>query len=315
MAKLFFSYSHKDEVMRDELETHLAMLKRQSVIDTWHDRRIVAGDEFDGKISEHLESADIILLLVSPYFLASEYCYDVEMNRAMERHAEGTARVIPVILDPCDWHSAPFGKLLAMPKDGQPVSKFPNMHDAFLEVTQAIRTAVQSRSPTTPNAPTTASSTKAAEHITEQPRSSNLRIKKQFTERDRDKFRDDAFQYIANLFETSLAELELRNESVETEFKRIDANTFTATIYENGKSKSECAVCLSGGIGGNNIVYNSVKSRRGDSFNSMLTVVDDGTTLGLSTSSFGLGRGSENQLTHQGAAEAFWSMLIAPLQR
>ena len=102
MAELFFSYSHRDEVVRDELETHLVMLKRQDVIETWHDRRIVAGDEFDGQISEHLENADIILLLVSPYFLASNYCYDVEMKRAMERHEQGTARVIPVITDPCD---------------------------------------------------------------------------------------------------------------------------------------------------------------------------------------------------------------------
>lgn len=315
MAEVFFSYSHKDEAMRDELETHLAMLKRQNVIETWHDRRIVAGDEFDGQISEHLESADIILLLVSPYFLASNYCYDVEMKCAMERHAEGNARVIPVILDPCDWHSAPFGKLLAMPKDGQPVSKFPNMHDAFLEVTKAIRAAVQTETATKSAAPLPPGPGKAAEHVVEQPRSSNLRVKKQFTERDRDKFRDDTFGYIANFFEASLAELESRNEPIETDFKRIDANTFTATIYENGKSKSECAICVSGGFGGNSIVYSSDKSSRGNSFNGMLTVVDDGTTLGLSASNFGLGRGGEDQLTQHGAAEAFWSMLIAPLQR
>ncbi len=315
MGKLFFSYSHKDETMRDELETHLAMLKRQNVIETWHDRRIVAGDEFDGQISEHLESADIILLLVSPYFLASSYCYDVEMTRAMERHSEGVARVIPVILDPCDWHSAPFGKLLAMPKDGQPVSKFANMHDAFLQVTNAIRAAIPTDLGSKLGLESPHPSTKAAQHIAEQPRSSNLRIKKSFTERDRDKFRDTAFQYIANFFETSLSELESRNEAIETDFKRIDANTFTAVVYEQGKSRSECAISLSGGFGGNSIVYSSDKSSRGNSFNSMLNVVDDGTKLGLSASSFGFGGSGEGQLTQQGAAEAFWSMLIAPLQR
>lgn len=194
MAKVFFSYSHKDEAMRDELETHLAMLKRQNVIETWHDRRIIAGDEFDGQISQHLEAADIILLLVSPYLLASNYCYDVEMLRAMERHRERTARVVPVILAPCDWHSAPFGSLLAVPKDGRPVSKYPNMHDAFLEVTKAIRAAVQSLSPATSEPQTSTSPVKATERVAERPRSSNLRVKKQFTERDRDRFRDDAFQ-------------------------------------------------------------------------------------------------------------------------
>ena len=122
MAVLFFSYSHKDEALRDKLEVHLAMLKRQGVIETWHDRRIVAGDEFAGRIGEELERADIVLLLVSPDFLASDYCYDIEMARAMERHEAGETRVMPVLLRPCDWRDAPFGKLNATPKDGKPVS-------------------------------------------------------------------------------------------------------------------------------------------------------------------------------------------------
>src|SRR5579871_3252936 len=144
MARLFFSYSHKDEGFRDDLETHLAMLKRQGIIEPWHDRRIQAGDEWKGEISEQLEAADIILLLVSPYFLASEYCYDVEMQRALQRHESGSARVIPVILEPCDWKSAPFGKLQAATKDGRPISKYPNKHDGFLEVVHAIRAVAQS---------------------------------------------------------------------------------------------------------------------------------------------------------------------------
>jgi hypothetical protein len=88
-GECLFSYSHKDKDLRNELEIHLAALKRQEVISTWHDRRITAGDEFSGKISENLESADIILLLVSPYFIASDYCYEVEMKRALERHEAG----------------------------------------------------------------------------------------------------------------------------------------------------------------------------------------------------------------------------------
>ncbi|MDQ3817128.1 MAG: DUF4113 domain-containing protein [Acidobacteriota bacterium] len=137
--KLFCSYSHKDEEFRNELEIHLAALKRQRIIETWHDRKIGAGKEFDSEISGHLESAQIILLLVSPYFIASDYCYDIEMKRAMERHTCGEARVIPVILHPCDWQGLPFGKLTATPKDGKAISKFPNLHDAFLEVTLAIK--------------------------------------------------------------------------------------------------------------------------------------------------------------------------------
>ena len=143
MIKLFFSYSHRDELLRDELEVHLAALKRQGVISTWHDKRLQAGDDIDQHISQQLEEADIILLLVSPYFISSDYCYEVEMQRALERHQNGAARVIPVILHPCDWQKTPFGKLRATPPDGKPISKFPNPHDAFLSVTQDIRAAAQ----------------------------------------------------------------------------------------------------------------------------------------------------------------------------
>jgi hypothetical protein len=146
MARIFFSYSHRDENLRDELEVHLAQLKNEGIIETWHDRRIDAGDDFDDEISEHLESADIVLLLVSPYFLASRYCYQIEMNRALERHASKNATVIPVILHPCDWRTAPFAKVQSATRDALPISKYPNQHDAFLEIAQQIR-AVAARYP------------------------------------------------------------------------------------------------------------------------------------------------------------------------
>lgn len=142
MATVFFSYSHRDETLRDELEVHLSMLKRQGFIETWHDRRITAGEEFDKAISKNLEEADIILLLVSSDFLASNYCYDIEMQRAMEKHEKGESYIIPVILRPCDWPSAPFGKLLVMPTDGKPITKFPDQDDAFLEVVNAVKATI-----------------------------------------------------------------------------------------------------------------------------------------------------------------------------
>ena len=137
--RLFFSYAHEDESLRDELEKHLAILKHQGIVATWHDRRIRAGQPIHTAIDAQLEQADVILLLVSPDFLASEYCYAKEMRRALERHRDDEALVIPVILRPCDWQEAPFGDLAALPKDGRPVTKFRNLDDAFLEVTRAIR--------------------------------------------------------------------------------------------------------------------------------------------------------------------------------
>lgn len=143
MSTIFFSYSHVDEDLRDQLETHLSGLRRQGIISSWHDRKITAGTELGKSIDNHLNAADIILLLVSPDFIDSDYCYAQEMKRALERHQTGEARVIPVILRPCDWHDLPFGKLLAAPIDGRPITMWPNIDQAFLDVVTAIKRALK----------------------------------------------------------------------------------------------------------------------------------------------------------------------------
>jgi hypothetical protein len=147
---LFFSYSHKDEVLRDELAAHLKLLERQAVIRGWHDRRIDAGGDWKQTIDEHLESAGIVLLLISANFLASDYCYDLEMKRALERRETGSAVVIPVILRPCDWTQAPFAKLQALPRDGKAVTSWLNRDEAWTNVAQGIRGAVQAVRPRAP---------------------------------------------------------------------------------------------------------------------------------------------------------------------
>src|SRR5205085_7073145 len=113
------------------------------VISSWHDRGIGAGNEWAGAIDEHLKTADIILLMVSASFIASDYCYDVELKLAMKRHEAGEARVIPIILRPCDWTKAPFGKLQALPKNGRPVTKWSNRDDAFTDIANGIRRAAE----------------------------------------------------------------------------------------------------------------------------------------------------------------------------
>ena len=141
---LFFSYSHKDELLRDELAAHLKLLERQNVIRGWHDRRIDIGRDWKHAINEHLERAGVVLLLVSADFLASDYCYDLEMKRALERSEIGSALVIPVIVRPCDWTRAPFAKLQALPRDGKAVTSWPGRDEAWTDVAQGIRRAVQS---------------------------------------------------------------------------------------------------------------------------------------------------------------------------
>jgi hypothetical protein len=141
--RVFYSYSHKDEPFREELETHLSLLKRQGVIEAWHDRKITAGQEWANAIDQNLEAAHIILLLVSADFLASDYCYDVEMKAALKRHNDGEACVVPIITRPVDWSGALFGKLQALPKDAKPVTTWPNRDEAWLNVAQGIRRAVE----------------------------------------------------------------------------------------------------------------------------------------------------------------------------
>ena len=119
----FVSYSHRDDRLRAELETHLKLLQRTGALQLWTDRRITAGDEWKGQIDENLERADLILLLVSADFMNSDYCFDIELKRAMERHEAGEARVVPIIVRKVAWHSAPFGKLQSLPADGKVVDR------------------------------------------------------------------------------------------------------------------------------------------------------------------------------------------------
>ncbi|UKO99394.1 SUMF1/EgtB/PvdO family nonheme iron enzyme [Nostoc sp. UHCC 0870] len=141
--KIFISYSHEDEPLKNELIKHLSILKRQGVISIWQDRKISPGTEWDKEIKDNLQTADIILLLVSPDFIASEYCNGVEVKIAIERHNAGDARVIPVILRNVFWQLDHFVKLQALPTNATPVKSWTNQDDAFTDIAQGIRKVAQ----------------------------------------------------------------------------------------------------------------------------------------------------------------------------
>jgi hypothetical protein len=150
--EVFCSYSHKDDLLREELETHLSILQADGVINSWHDHAIPAGKEWQSQIDERLNSAQIILLLISPDFLASKYCREVEVKRALERHNAGEARVISILLRDVDWHGSPLSKLQALPKGARAVTSWPNRDQAFKDVTIGIRKVAEElrRKPLTP---------------------------------------------------------------------------------------------------------------------------------------------------------------------
>lgn len=317
MSKLFFSYSHKDEALRNDLEIHLAPLKREGLISAWHDRRITAGSDLGHAISAEIEEARIIVLLVSPYFLASDYCMDREMARALERHAEGTAAVIPVILHPCDWQSSRFGHLLATPTDGKPVSMFANPHEAFAIVARDIRQVATKMAVAAGivEKPVTAPESGAVVADVSAPRSSNLRIRRRFDDHEKDGFLEDGYEYIARFFEGSLQELERRNPQIKTRFKRLTATSFSASIYESGRRVAQCSVWYGAPLGSPGIAYSHSDEGQRNSFNELLGVTDDGFTLQFKPAGMHWrGDRREATLSAQGAAELYWSLFIAPLQ-
>src|SRR6266478_3518399 len=142
---IFYSYAHDDEKFRNELHNHFGLLRQQRLITEWYDRDIDAGADWKDQIDNHLNMAHIILLLISADFIASEYCYSIEMQRALERHQSGSARVIPILLRPANWEEAPFAKLQVLPRNKEAISTWENQDLAYTEIAIAIRAIVERR--------------------------------------------------------------------------------------------------------------------------------------------------------------------------
>lgn len=141
--KVMISYAHEDEMLLKQLKMHLKPLEREGLIELWYDRDIDAGTMWEQEIKQHLDEAQIIMLLVSPDFLNSEYCYGTELKRALERHEQGVAYVIPVILRPVYWLGV-LGQLQALPKDALPITEWQNRDGALYNVTEGLRKVVTS---------------------------------------------------------------------------------------------------------------------------------------------------------------------------
>jgi hypothetical protein len=141
--EVFVSYAHEDKALLQALEKHLLLLKKQGLIDDWYDQDINAGTESEWEARRHLERANIILLLVSPDFLASDHCYSTEIRRVMDRHKRGRAFAIPIILRPVEWRGTVFGGLQALPTGGKPIITWSDRDLAILDVVQGIRRAAR----------------------------------------------------------------------------------------------------------------------------------------------------------------------------
>ena len=142
-VRLFISYAERDRDLIESLQTHLALLRRQKLVEQWDERPLFANQPYGGEIDPNLERADIVLLLVTPSFMSSSYCYEGEMTRAMELHKQGLVRVIPIIGRPGDTTGAPFSALQGLPTGGKPITKWTDPDEAWLSVVQGLRQVVQ----------------------------------------------------------------------------------------------------------------------------------------------------------------------------
>lgn len=221
--KAFISYSHRDEGMLARFHTHLAMLRREGGIAEWFDRRILAGGEIDREIARELESAELFLCLVSPDFLNSRYCYDREMQRALELNRGGTLHIVPIVLEPCDWLASPLGQFKALPQDGKPISTWTNKDAGWLDVVTELRRLVEAQR-TVPVQITGGGS--AADSSSGR---GKYRVKQSFDEIDRDDYRRKAFETVREFFEKSCVEIN-SVEGLRGRYEPIGPGAFTCTV-------------------------------------------------------------------------------------
>lgn len=285
MTSGFISYTHADTELKEQFLRHLAPLRREGLIEVWHDAMLRPGEHLDPAVQAALAASDLVLLLVSAGFLHSNYCYEQEMVRAFARQRAGTARVVPIILRPCQWMGVPVGdgqtlsEFVALPKDGKSVTSWPDQEAAFNDAAGAIRAMLKAGANAAP--PPAHSAPKPA---TEAGRAgaglAALGVSPKPIDLDRDRFLRAGYAATADVFERKLAELKASDPRIDTEFERIDARSFAAAVYLDGKRAGQVSFWYGEGMWRNALClsYDSAASSR-NSMNDWLPI--EVTTAGL----------------------------------
>jgi hypothetical protein len=230
MFKAFISYSHIDERILERLHVHMAVLKRDGKIASWYDKEILAGGDLNTDISSALSDSDIFLAIVSPDYLNSQYCYEKEFQEALKMQERGQIIIVPIIAEPCDWKSSPFGSMKAVPKDGKPVSEWTNENVAYLNIVDELRRLMNAK-----QFPRKAFGTT---NVPIQIPTKNYKVKRDFTEVDRLNFKEDSFETIRNYFKESLEEIN-GVEQIQARFVDNDKKSFTCIISNRAKADSK----------------------------------------------------------------------------
>lgn len=310
--KVFISYSHKDAVAAVRLHTQLASFRREGRLDAWFDRRIIPGYSIDKEIARELESCGLFLMLVSPDFLASDYCVNREMRRALERHHAGEARVVPIIVESSsDWRSSPLGELKALPRDGKPISEWPNENSAYMDIVNGLRRILD----VDPGVSRSTFYNPAVRRTGEtQSGAGRYRVQRDFDQIDRAEFRDRAFRVIRDHFKKAIAEIDSIDD-VRGRFEADGANSFRCTVVNRARNRNRgtahiAMYCASDGPNLGDIYWSFSEYASANQANGMLNVNADEYELYLS-SLMGIGfPGDRERLTAEEAAERVWAEFL-----
>ncbi len=304
--RAFISYSHHDKAALDRLHVHLKNLTRDGSIETWYDREILAGSDLDAEIEQELKAAEIFLLLVSPDFIASDYCVEREMKSALERHSAGSARVVPIIIEECDWKAmGQLRQLKAVPTDGKAISEWANPNTAYLNVVQELRRIIESEKASTSN------TNKSLEPVAVRPKVTRYRAKREFDEIDRSDFREASFASIKDYFHRAIEELD-SIDGLRGRFVDRSTTSFGATVVNSGRQNGAAHLTVHSrntGVALADIYYSFGENAGENTANGGFNVSADDYEQFLMQSMNMFGNQNE-RLTPEQAAEALWNEFI-----
>ncbi len=304
--RAFISYSHHDKAALDRLHVHLKNLTRGGHIETWYDRDILAGSDLNAEIARELEAADLLLLLVSPDFIASDYCVEREMKRALERHAAGAARVVPIIVEECDWKAmGELRQLKAVPTDGKAISEWANANTAYLDVVQELRRIIEA------DGLPTAVATAAPKPVAVRPATTRYRAKRQFDQIDKSDFRDAAFVIIKDYFRRATMEID-SIEGLRGRFVDRGVTSFGATIVNGGHRNGTAHItvhCRNSHVAMGDIYYSFSENAGDNTANGGFNVSADDYEQFLVQTMNMFGK-ADKQLAPDRAAEVLWNEFI-----
>lgn len=307
-AQAFISYSHADAARLQRLQTHLAMLRRDGLLQDWSDHEILAGDSLHGKINSALESSQIFIALLSADYLASRYCYETEFTRAQDLQAERRMRIIGVVVEPCDWQNSPLGQLMVLPKDGKAVSEWGNEDSAYLYVVREIRRVLGDLSGSAGSV-----SRGIPENIANSAR--RVRVKRDFDTIEKGEFADGVFAEIRSFFETNCRELPKSSDQIRCKFENMSSSAFTCTIVNRGRSRgSDGHITVRRGKGRmsmGDISFIYAAHADDGSSNGLIWVASDDYEMFLSGSISQFGMGSDKRWSAGEAAYALWNSFVS----